>query len=173
MALANGARRVAVQSAQRDVDRRVKSARDPLFAGSRAEAITAQAEIARDDARSAAEAARTRLAAYWGAGPNYSLDVKDFFDVAKFPTLTFKSTSVTVNADKSALLKGDLTLKGVTKNIEIPVTAIGGGKDPWGGYRQGFEGRTTIKLKDFGIDYDLGPASQEAEVMLSIEGIRQ
>lgn len=98
---------------------------------------------------------------------------KDFFDVEKFPTSTFKSTSVTVNADKSALLKGDLTLKGVTKNIEIPVTAIGGGKDPWGGYRQGFEGRTTIKLKDFGIDYDLGPASQEAEVMLSIEGIRQ
>lgn len=76
------ARRVAVQSAQRDVDRRVKSARDPLFAGSRAEAIAAQAEIARDDARSAAEAARARLAAYWGAGPNYSLDVKDFFDVA-------------------------------------------------------------------------------------------
>jgi len=76
------ARWVAVQSAQRDVDRRVKSARDPLFAGSRAEAITAQADIARVDAMATAEAARARLAAYWGAGPNYGLDVKDFFDVA-------------------------------------------------------------------------------------------
>lgn len=98
---------------------------------------------------------------------------KDFFDVEKFPTTTFKSTSVTVNADKSATLKGDLTLKGITKSIDIPVTAIGGGADPWGGYRQGFEGHTTLKLKDFGINYDLGPATQEAEVLLSIEGIRQ
>jgi len=76
------ARLIAVQSAQRDVIRRVKNARDPLFAGSRAEAITAQAEIARDEARAAAEAARARLAAYWGAGPNFPLDVKAFFEVA-------------------------------------------------------------------------------------------
>ena len=76
------ARLIATQGAQRDVDRRVKSARDPLFAGSRAEALTAQAEIARDEARAATEAARARLADYWGAGPNFSLDVKSYFDVA-------------------------------------------------------------------------------------------
>lgn len=76
------ARLIAVQSAQRDVDRRVRSARDPLFAGSRAEAVTAQAEIARDEARAAAEAARARLAAYWGAGATYSLDLKLFFEVS-------------------------------------------------------------------------------------------
>ena len=75
------ARLIAVQSAQRDVDRRVKSARDPLFAGSRAEAVTAQAEIARDEARIAIEAARARLTAYWATGTNYSLDVTTFFDV--------------------------------------------------------------------------------------------
>ena len=66
------ARLIAVQSAQRDVERRVKNARDPLFAGSRAEAVTAQAEISRDAARAAAEAARARLAAYWAGGANYS-----------------------------------------------------------------------------------------------------
>lgn len=76
------ARLIAAQGAQRDVDRRVKSARDPLFAGSRAEAVTAQAEIARDEARAAADAARARLAAYWGAGANYSLDLKLFFEVS-------------------------------------------------------------------------------------------
>lgn len=77
------ARLIAVQSAQLDVDRRVKSARDPLFAGSRAEAVTAQAEIARDEARMAIEAARARLTAYWTAGTNYSLDVTTFFDVTR------------------------------------------------------------------------------------------
>ncbi|WP_293677400.1 TolC family protein [uncultured Phenylobacterium sp.] len=76
------ARLVAAHGAQREVERRVKSARDPLFAGSRAEAVTAQAEIARDEARAAAEAARARLAAYWGAGANYSLDVKAYFEVS-------------------------------------------------------------------------------------------
>lgn len=76
------ARLIAVQSAQRDVTRRVRSARDPLFAGSRAEAVTALAEIARDEARASAEAARARLAAYWGAGANYGLDVKGFFEAA-------------------------------------------------------------------------------------------
>lgn len=76
------ARLIAVQSAQRDVARRVKNARDPLFVGSRAEAVTAQAEITRDEARAATDAARARLAAYWGAGANYRLDVKTFFEVA-------------------------------------------------------------------------------------------
>ena len=79
------ARLVGAHSAQRDVDRRVKSARDPLFAGSRAEAVTALAEIARDEALAATEAAHARLAAYWGAGANYSLDVKTYFEVTLPP----------------------------------------------------------------------------------------
>ena len=47
------------------------------------------------------------------------------------------------------------------------------GHAPWGNYRCGFEGGTTLVLRDFGIDYDLGPASQQAELTLSIEGIRK
>ena len=86
------ARLVAVQSAQRDVERRVKSARDPLFAGSRAEAVTAQAEISRDAARAAAEAARARLAAYWAGGASYSLDVQIFFEVK--PSTVISETDV-------------------------------------------------------------------------------
>ncbi|GAB2508760.1 YceI family protein [Microbulbifer agarilyticus] len=97
---------------------------------------------------------------------------KDFLNVADFPTATFKSTSFEPNGDGKALLKGDLTLHGVTKPITIDVTEIGGGQDPWGGYRQGFTGTTEFKLKDFGIDYDLGPASQTVEMILDVEGIR-
>lgn len=76
------ARLVAAQSAQADVNRRVRSARDPLFAGSRAEAIVAQAEIARDEARAAAAASRQTLASYWGGGPDFAVDLKGFFEVA-------------------------------------------------------------------------------------------
>jgi len=75
------ARLVAAQASQRDVTRRVKSARDPLFAGSRAEALTAQAEIARDRARDSVTAAKTQLAATWGGGPDFALKLDDFFNV--------------------------------------------------------------------------------------------
>jgi polyisoprenoid-binding protein YceI len=50
---------------------------------------------------------------------------------------------------------------------------LGHGKDPWGGYRMGFEAETEIRLKDFGIDYNLGPASETVELEISVEGIRQ
>ncbi|WOX04581.1 YceI family protein [Microbulbifer pacificus] len=98
---------------------------------------------------------------------------KDFLNVDKFPTATFKSSSFEPKGDGKALLKGELTLNGVTKPIAIDVAEIGGGKDPWGGYRQGFTGKTEFKLKDFGIDYDLGPASQTVELILDVEGVRQ
>ncbi|MNY77665.1 hypothetical protein D3C86_2176440 [compost metagenome] len=49
---------------------------------------------------------------------------------------------------------------------------MGEGNDPWGGYRAGFKGATTIKLKDFDIQKDLGPASQEAQLIISFEGVR-
>ena len=71
-----------------------------------------------------------------------------------------------------AELKGDFTLMGVTKNITIDVTEIGGGKDPWGGIRQGFSGTTRFALKDYGINYNLGPASTHVELTLDIEGVR-
>jgi len=75
------ARLIAAQQAQADVARRVKSARDPLFAGSRAEALTAQAEIARDRAREAAKTARTLAAGYWGGG-DFAVPLDAFFNVA-------------------------------------------------------------------------------------------
>lgn len=97
---------------------------------------------------------------------------KEFLDVADFPKATFESTSVKLNGDK-ATITGNLTLHGVSKPIEIEAQRVGGGADPWGGYRDGFSGTTRLALKDFGINFDLGPNSKEVELQLNIEGVRQ
>jgi polyisoprenoid-binding protein YceI len=97
----------------------------------------------------------------------------DFLDVKKFPKASFESTSFKENGDGTAILKGNLTLHGVTKPVTIDVEHIGHGPDPWGGYRRGFEGTTRIALADYDINYNLGEKSKEVELTLSIEGIRQ
>ena len=97
----------------------------------------------------------------------------DFLDVAKFPEAKFVSTSYMQGKDGKGVLKGKLTLHGVTKPVEITVESIGAGNDPWGGYRRGFEGKTKFAMADFGIMKNLGPKSKDVEMILSLEGIRQ
>lgn len=97
----------------------------------------------------------------------------DFLNVGEHPIATFTSTAVKSTGAGTADISGDLTLNGVTKPVVIAATFIGEGKDPWGGYRAGFEGSATLKLKDFDIQKDLGPASQEVELIISVEGVRQ
>lgn len=97
----------------------------------------------------------------------------DFLNVAKYPNATFESTSIKPTGQGTFDVTGNLTLNGVTRPVVIASKFIGEGKDPWGGYRAGFEGRTRLKLKDFDIQKDLGPASQEVELILSMEGVRQ
>ena len=97
----------------------------------------------------------------------------DFFDVSKFPKASFVSTKIEKTGEKTAKITGDFTLKGITKPLTLDAKYVGGGKDPWGGYRQGFEATTQFKLKDFGIDYNLGPASELVDIYISVEGIKQ
>ena len=96
----------------------------------------------------------------------------DFLDVAKYPEATFESTKYSGDA-QSGTLEGMLTLHGVTKPISIHLEKLGEGNDPWGGYRAGFIGTTTLTRRDFGISYNLGPASESMELELGIEGIRK
>jgi polyisoprenoid-binding protein YceI len=97
----------------------------------------------------------------------------EFLDVKKFPEARFVSTSYRDLGDGKGELQGELTLHGITRALTIDVTHIGDGRDPWGGYRSGFEGRTSFALADFGIKRDLGPASKEVHLWLGIEGIRK
>ncbi|QBJ63016.1 YceI family protein [Pseudoalteromonas sp. DL-6] len=98
----------------------------------------------------------------------------DFLNVSKYPQASFKSTAIKFDQDgEEATVTGEFTLHGVTKTISFEIDKIGEGQDPWGGYRVGFEGETSLKLADYGIDYDLGPASTHVDIGLFIEGIRQ
>lgn len=97
---------------------------------------------------------------------------EDFLDVEQFPLATFTSSKFTGDATRGTL-DGILTLHGVSKPVTLQVHAVGEGDDPWGGYRAGFAGTTTIDRTDFGISYDLGPTANTMEFDLFIEGIRQ
>lgn len=96
----------------------------------------------------------------------------DFLNVAKAPLATFASTEVKKQGADLAIT-GNLTLNGVTKPVTLDAKLLGQGDDPWGNYRAGFEATGKIKLKDFNITTDLGPASQDVELIISLEGIRQ
>jgi polyisoprenoid-binding protein YceI len=79
------------------------------------------------------------------------LRTADFFDVAKFPTITFKSTSVKPKMANQFDVTGDLTMHGVTKRVTLPVSFLGFGKDGRGNEKGGFEIETTLNRKDYGI----------------------
>ncbi|WP_286238265.1 YceI family protein [Neptuniibacter halophilus] len=96
-----------------------------------------------------------------------------YLNTGDFPAAKFESTSFTPDANGGGVMKGMLTLYGNTQEIAIQVAKVGEGQDPWGNYRAGFSGTTEIKAKDFGLNYNLGPAAETVYLDLNIEGIRQ
>ncbi|MCU1343829.1 MAG: YceI family protein [Acidimicrobiia bacterium] len=78
----------------------------------------------------------------------------DFFEIEKYPTMTYKSTAVRAVGDHY-VVDGDLTLHGVTKSVPLTLEFNGVSGDPWGGTRAGFSAETEINRKDFGIDISM------------------
>ena len=79
----------------------------------------------------------------------------DFFDVEKFPTLSFKSTRVSRVRNGELAVAGDLTIHGITRNVVFNVEGpTAPGKDPWGNVRVGLSATTTINRKDFGLTWN-------------------
>ncbi len=79
----------------------------------------------------------------------------DFFDVAKHPTMVFKSKSVKKQGKDKLKVAGDLTIRGVTKPVTLDVSGLVGPiKDPWGNMKVGFQATTTINRKDFGLTWN-------------------
>jgi len=78
----------------------------------------------------------------------------DFFDVERFPSITFKSRRTEPGPRGGLRLTGNLTLHGVTREVALDVVAEGHGRDPWGGERAGFSATTTINRQDYGLTWN-------------------
>ncbi len=81
------------------------------------------------------------------------LRTADFFDAATYPEMKFASTKIEKKGKDKYILHGDFTLKGVTKQIELPFTFTNAIKDPWGNSRFGIEAHTKINRRDYGMNY--------------------
>jgi polyisoprenoid-binding protein YceI len=98
----------------------------------------------------------------------------DFFDVAQHPTMTFRSTGVTMDGDEGRLA-GELTIRGVTKPVTFDLEYAGQVTDPWGNVRMGFAAEATIDRREFGLTWSKAletgglVVDNEVEIELEIE----
>jgi polyisoprenoid-binding protein YceI len=103
----------------------------------------------------------------------------DFFGAANHPKLTFVSTSLAQKSGSDYVLKGDLTIKGTTKAVELAVDFGGVAKDPYGQTKVGFEATGKINRKDFGLAWSAVTeaggvvVSDEVKLILNIQFIKQ
>lgn len=101
----------------------------------------------------------------------------DFFDVEKFPTLSFESTGLKEWSGAKGTLAGNLTIHGVTKPVVFDVTYLGQGSDPWGNTRAGFRATLTIDRRDYGLTWnevlETGGflVGDEIEIRIDAEGL--
>jgi polyisoprenoid-binding protein YceI len=104
---------------------------------------------------------------------------EDFFFVEKYPTITFNSTSVEKVSEGEFAVTGDLTIRGVTRQVTLPVASLGTAKDPWGNLRAGFETEVTINRKEFGLNWNAALETggflvgDEVKVNLSVQAVVQ
>jgi len=78
----------------------------------------------------------------------------DFFAVDQYPTITFRSTAVAPKGNDEFDVTGDLTMRGVTRQVVIPVSYLGAAVDPWGNQKIAFEGEVTLNRKDYGLTWN-------------------
>ncbi|MCG3149170.1 MAG: Protein YceI [Verrucomicrobiae bacterium] len=96
----------------------------------------------------------------------------DFFEVEKYPTITFESTKVEKDGDKFAMT-GKFTMHGVTKEIRLPVTVKGPIQDPWGKTRLAVSTELTLSRKDYGMDKMTPAVGDEVRIKISAQGVKQ
>lgn len=103
----------------------------------------------------------------------------DFLDIANHPTITFKSKRAQKTSENTGKLVGDLTIRGVTKEVTLDVEYNGQAKDPWGPMRAGFTAATKINRKDWGLNWNVALetggwlVSDDVKINLEIEIVKQ
>jgi polyisoprenoid-binding protein YceI len=104
---------------------------------------------------------------------------EDFFFFDKYPTITFVSSRVTRKTSHEFEVSGTLTIRGVAREVTLPVTYLGAAKDPWGNARVGFETEITINRKDFGLTWNAALETggflvgDEVTISVSVQAIAQ
>jgi polyisoprenoid-binding protein YceI len=93
----------------------------------------------------------------------------DFFNAEKFPVISFKSKGIKMIDKNNYVLTGDLTIRDVTKTVELPLVYGGTVKDPWGNTKAGFKAKGKINRKEFNLKYSGAAATGEAVVSDDIE----
>ena len=99
----------------------------------------------------------------------------EYLDVGHFAEMRFVSTKVVATGKDAGTITGQLTLHGITREITFPFKVLGFGNDPWGGYRSGFEAKTSLRASDYGFTWPLkanAPVGDDIEITLLIEGVR-
>ena len=102
----------------------------------------------------------------------------DFFDVEQFPELRFESRAVRRGEAGGLTVVGDLQIRDVTREVELDVTRLGSGTDPWGNERVGFSGTTTVDRRDFGLTWNQALEAggvlvgNEVRITLEIQAVR-
>lgn len=133
---------------------------------------TITGDPARPDASSVEFTIKTASIDTKEAGRDKHLQSADFFEVEKFPEITFKSSKVVAKGQNQYDVTGTLTMHGVSKEVTLPVTMAGPVKDPRGAEKVGFETTTKLNRKDFGITWnralDAGGVVVSDEVQVSI-----
>jgi polyisoprenoid-binding protein YceI len=102
------------------------------------------------------------------------LNSPDFFDTAKYPEITFKSTKVAAKSKDTYEVTGDLSMRGVTKPVTLMVTANGFTSDGRGGQKTGFDVTGKLNRKDFGVNWNAmvdqnAMLSDEVDLVISVE----
>lgn len=101
------------------------------------------------------------------------LKAADFFDVANFPAISFEGTSFVKKDEENYVLTGNLTIKGVSKEVKLDVEFGGINKDPWGNEKAGFAISGKIHRKDWGLNWnaalETGGVLVSDEVKISAE----
>jgi polyisoprenoid-binding protein YceI len=133
----------------------------------------------KDDALASSVTATIDVASVDTRNEQRDADLRDgFFDVERFPTMTYASTGVHRRGD-AFLVTGNLTLHGVTRQVDLDLELGGATRDPWGGTRVAFSAETEINRKDFGIDTNIPMdgggvvVSEKIKVNLEIEAVLQ
>ena len=105
---------------------------------------------------------------------NAHLRSPDFFNVKQYPVMHFTADKISYDPQgRPTRMHGKLTLHGKTKPVTFEISPVGAGKYPWGGYRAGFNARTTLKRSEFGMNFMPGGIGEEVSVALNIEAIKE